>query len=483
MFGFLDKEEELDKKVKVFFGSKEEEKDEYLEIKNPYTQEIVTLYPKCDKNDAKKALEIAKEAFKKTKQTPLSQRISWLEDVAKELRQKRDFFSKIIVDEVAKPISFAKIEVDRCAETIELTAKELINFHGETINTDATKSGREALAFYKRVPSGVISCITPFNFPLNLVAHKIAPALGAGNSVVLKPTPEAPRSAYELVKLFVNSKYAIKNAISLVYGDAEVGGELVSNPIPRVISFTGSAQVGKIIMKNAGIKKVSLELGGNAATFIDKDALLEDAAKKCVFGAFYNSGQVCISLQRIYVHKDIYSKFASLMSKEAKNLKIGSPYEDDTFMGPLINEDSKIRAKSWVASAIDEGAKVLYGGEELNGIFPPTVMIDVRDNMNIICQEVFAPIVSLVKVDSYEEAISKMNDSPYGLQYSIFTNNLSLAKKFIDDAEAGGVVINDIPTVRFDIQPYGGVKQSGIGKEGPKYALEEFSEIKSVVIF
>ncbi len=482
MFKFLDKEEET-RECKGFLGSQEFSKEEKGEIKNPYTQEVVSIYPKCDAQDAKEALEIAKKAFETTKKAPLSQRIAWLEDVASKLREKKDFYAKIIVDEVAKPLSFARIEVERAAETIELTAKELINLHGETINTDATKSGRKALAYYKRVPAGVVSAITPFNFPLNLVAHKIAPALGAGNSVVLKPTPEAPRTAYELVKLFVKSEYAIKDAISLVYGDADVGGELVSSPIPRIVSFTGSVQVGNIITRNAGIKKVALELGGNAATFIDKDADLADAAKKCAFGAFYNSGQVCISLQRIYVHKDVYDEFAKALAKEAEGLKVGSPYEEDTFMGPLINEDAKLRAKSWVASAVDEGAKVLYGGKEIDGIFPPTVMVDVRDDMNIICEEAFAPIVSLVEVDSYEEAIKKINDSPYGLQYSIFTNNLATAKSFIDDAEAGGVVVNDIPTVRFDIQPYGGIKLSGIGKEGPKFALEEMTEIKSVVIF
>jgi acyl-CoA reductase-like NAD-dependent aldehyde dehydrogenase len=481
MFGIFDGKDST--VAKIFFGSQEESKEELIEIKNPYTNEVVSKYPKCNIDDAKKALEIAQKASKVVATTPLHQRISWLEDVAKSIREKEEYFTKLIIDEVAKPYAFAKIEVLRCAETIELTAKELINLHGQTIATDAMPSGREALAYYKRVPVGVATCITPFNFPLNLIAHKIAPALGAGNAVVLKPTPEAPMCAYELVKLFVESEYAIKDAISLVYGDADVGGELVSNPIPRVVSFTGSAQVGKIIMANAGIKKVALELGGNAATFIDSSADIADAAKKCAFGSFYNSGQVCISLQRIYVHSDIYDEFAKALASEAQELKVGSPYEKDTFMGPLINEDAKLRAKRWVASAIDEGAKVLYGGKEIDGIFPPTVMVDVTDDMKIICEEVFAPIVSLVKVDSYEEALDKINNSPYGLQYSIFTNSLKNAKRFIDDATAGGVVVNDIPTVRFDIQPYGGIKQSGIGKEGPKFALEEFTEIKSVVIF
>ncbi len=483
MFGIFDSKDAKVNEAKIFFGSEEATNDNIVEIKNPYSKEVVSTYPLCSVDDAKKALNIAKEASKIAAKAPLSQRIAWLEDVAKKLRERVDDFAKLIVDEVAKPYVFAKVEAIRCAETIEITAKELINLHGETIATDATASGKDALAYYKRVPVGVASCITPFNFPLNLVAHKIAPALGAGNAVVLKPTPEAPACSYALAKLFIESEYAIKDALSLVYGDAEVGSELVRNPIPRVISFTGSAQVGKIIMQNAGIKKVALELGGNAATYIDKDANLEDAAKKCAFGSFYNSGQVCISLQRIYVHEDIYDKFSELMAKETKQFKVGSPYEEDTFMGPLINEDAKLRAKSWVANAIDEGAVAIAGGKETDGIFPPTIMTEVTDDMKIVCQEVFAPIVSLVKVSGYYEAIEKINNSPYGLQYSIFTNSLKLTKAFIDDAEAGGVVVNDIPTVRFDIQPYGGSKQSGIGKEGPKFALEEFTEIKSVVIF
>jgi len=359
----------------------------------------------------------------------------------------------------------------------------LINLHGETISTDATISGFKTESYFKRVPAGVVVAITPFNFPLNLVAHKIAPALGAGNSVVLKPTPEAPFVAYSFAKLFIESEYAIKDALSVVYGDVEVGSELVSNPIPRIISFTGSVAVGKIITQNAGIKKVALELGGNAATFVESTADLEKAAKRCAIGAFSNSGQVCISLQRIYVDSKIYEEFAEKLAEESKKLVVGDPFKEDTFMGPLINEDSVNRAKRWVESAINEGARLVAGGAIKEGnIFTPTILADVHDNMNVICEEVFAPIVSLVKVNSFEEAVQKMNNSPYGLQFSIFTNRIDLMKRSIDEFECGGVVINDIPTLRFDIQPYGGYKLSGIGKEGPKYALEEMTEIKSVVI-
>ncbi len=468
--------------AKIFFGSREETKEKMQERKSPFDNAVVSTAPVCDADDTVVALRIAKKAAKGAARSPLSQRILWLEDVAKRLDEEKEAFAVMLAREVAKPITFARIEVERCVETVRLTAMELAHLHGETISTDIMPSGKKTLAYFRREPVGVVACITPFNFPLNLVAHKIAPALGAGNTVVLKPTPEAPMVAYMFAKLFIDSEYAIKDALSLVYGDAEVGSTLVQSDIPRVISFTGSVPVGNIITKQAGIKKVSLELGGNAATYIDKSADLAVAAARCAFGAFYNSGQVCISLQRIYVNESVYEAFAKLIAMETQKLKVGSPYEEETFMGPLIDEESKERAISWIASAKSEGAKVIAGGDEVDGIFPPTVMADVTDEMKIICEEVFAPIVSLVAVKEYEAAVEKMNDSPYGLQFSIFTNDLKMTQAFIEDAECGGVVINDIPTLRFDVQPYGGSKLSGVGREGPKWALEEFTEVKSIVI-
>ena len=481
MFGIFNSHQKVHD-AQIFMGSKEETREQMIERHSPYSHEVVSHVPLCTAKDAQEALNIAYIASKESKKSPLHQRVSWLEDVANMLEKYREDMALTIVDEVAKPLAFARVEVDRCIETIRLTAKELVALHGETIPTDIAPSGKKTIAYFSRVPVGVVACITPFNFPLNLVAHKIAPALGAGNAVVLKPTPEAPLTAYKLAKLFNASQYAIKDALSLVYGDVEVGSALVQSPIPRVISFTGSVPVGNIITQQAGIKKVSLELGGNAATFIDASADIELSASRCAFGAFVNSGQVCISLQRIYVHADVYDAFAEVIARETKTLKVGSPYDEETFMGPLIDEQSLHRAKEWVASAQNEGATLLTGGEVIDGAFTPTVMADVNDEMKIVCEEVFAPIVSLVKVQNYEEAIEKMNNSPYGLQFSIFTNNLKTSQQFIEDAQCGGVVINDIPTLRFDVQPYGGSKLSGVGREGPKWALEEFTEIKSVVI-
>jgi len=466
----------------IFFGSEEVSRDNLEERINPYSNKVISKYPMCTAQDTIKALNIAKKASVNTKASNMSQRISWLEDVAIKLQEQREDIAQTLCDEVGKPITFARIEVDRCIETVKLSVHAIINLNGHTINTDAMNSGKKTNAYYFHEPVGVIACITPFNFPLNLVAHKIAPALVSGNAVVLKPTPEAPLTAYKFAKLFINSKYAIKDALSVVYGDVEVGSTLVESDIPRVLSFTGSVPVGNIIIKSAGIKKVALELGGNAGTFIDSSANLQYAAQRCAFGAFINSGQVCISLQRIYVDKKVYEEFASYMKIETEKLLIGSPYDDDTFIGPLINDESLKRATSWVNSAITEGAVCLTGNKADGLNFHPTVMTEVTDDMKIVCEEVFAPIVSLVKVKNYNEALEKMNNTPYGLQFSIFTNNLKQTQSFISDASCGGVVINDIPTLRFDIQPYGGTKLSGIGKEGPSFAIEEFTEIKSVVI-
>lgn len=469
-------------KAHLLIGSSEVATKTYTPRCSPYSKRRVSEASVCSAADADRALRVAQKAAKTAKKSTLSQRIAWLEDVIAGLQKHKEDIAETIVDEVAKPIAFARVEVQRCIETIKLTVYALSELHGETIPSDVMPSGKKTLAYFQREPVGVVAAITPFNFPLNLVAHKLAPALAAGNAVVLKPTPEAPLSAYKFAKLFIESKYAVKDALSVVYGDAEVGGALVQSSIPRVISFTGSVPVGRIISSQAGIKKLSLELGGNAATYVQNSADAAFAAKRCAFGAFVNSGQVCISLQRIYVDERIYDTFAQALAEETGKLKVGSPYDEDTFMGPLIDEESNQRAQNWVDQAKNEGARVLAGGKMQEGVFAPTVMGEVTDTMNIICEEVFAPIVSLVKVSGFDEAVKKVNDSPYGLQFSIFTNDLALTKRAIEEFEAGGVVVNEIPTLRFDVQPYGGVKNSGIGREGPRYALEEFTEIKSVII-
>ena len=467
----------------IFLGSTCKESESYREVLSPYDSRVASKVAICDENDATKALEIAFTSSKIAKKVPLHVRVDWLLDVAKKLELNKEDMAQTITDEVGKPIRFSRVEVDRAIETIKLSASAMMNIHGETFDTTAMPSGKETLAFYKRVPVGVVLAITPFNFPLNLVAHKIAPALVAGNSVVLKPTSSAPLTAFKFAKLFIESEFATPDALSVVYSGKGVNDALVKSPIPRVISFTGSVPVGREITSKAGIKKLALELGGNAATYIDKGSDVKLSATKCALGAFINSGQVCISLQRIYVNEEVYEEFASALKEETKALHVGSPYDDISFIGPMINTKAVEQAKSWIQNAQDEGATLFYGSTCKDLMFSPTIMTDVTEDMNIVCEEVFAPIVSLIKVKDFDEAKKKMNNSPYGLQYSIFSNDMSTCKRAIDELNAGGIVINDIPTLRFDIQPYGGFKDSGIGKEGPKYALEEeYTQIKSVVI-
>ncbi|MEF3191829.1 MAG: aldehyde dehydrogenase family protein [Campylobacterales bacterium] len=465
----------------VWFGSTPIETGGWREVRNPYDGSVVSRVAVCDEALAAKVLAHAACAAESARKVPLSRRILWMEDVAQRLLEAKEEFARTITAEVGKPIALARIEVDRAIETLRLSAMAAANLTGHTIPTDIMPSGRQTMSFYRREPVGVVVAITPFNFPLNLVMHKVAPALATGNAVVLKPAPEAPLTAYKIAKLFIESPYATADALSVLYGDAEVGSVLVTSDIPRVISFTGSVPVGRIIMKSAGIKKVSLELGGNAATFIDATADLDHAAKRCAIGAFSNSGQVCISLQRIYVHEGVYEAFAARLAQESLNLKVGSPWDEETFIGPLINDEAAARAMRWIQSAVSEGARVAVGGHAEGVMMVPTVMVDVRDDMAIVCEEVFAPIVSLVKVGSFDEALEKINNSPYGLQYSIFTNDLKLAMRAVEEYRCGGVVVNDIPTLRFDVQPYGGVKESGVGREGPLFACEEFTEIKSVI--
>jgi len=453
------------------------------EVLSPYHQKVVSLACVCTQKEAKSILDIAHNASKKAKNIPLHQRISWLLDVAGKLEGIKEEMAQTITDEVGKPICFSRMEVERAIETIKLSASAMLHVNGETFDTTAMPSGKKTLAFYKREAVGVVLAITPFNFPLNLVVHKIAPALVAGNAVVLKPTSQAPLTAFKLVKLFIESPYATHDALSLIYSGEGVNEALVGSEIPRVISFTGSVGVGKEITQKAGIKKIALELGGNAASYIDASANIALAAKRCAFGAFINSGQVCISLQRLYVHEAIYEAFSHALVKETHALHVGSPYDEKTFIGPMVNQHAVNQALRWVQSALDEGAKLLCGFTCKDLMFEPTVMGDVHEEMRIVCEEVFAPIVSLIKVRTYEEAKMKINASVYGLQYSLFSNDLNMVHDAIETFEAGGIVVNDIPTLRFDLQPYGGIKQSGIGKEGPYFALlEDYTQIKSVVI-
>jgi acyl-CoA reductase-like NAD-dependent aldehyde dehydrogenase len=352
---------------------------------------------------------------------------------------------------------------------------------GEVIPMDAAIGGENRMGLVKRQPLGVVGAITPFNFPLNLSLHKIAPAIAAGNTIVFKPAEKTPVSAYKLVKLFEEAGLP-NGVLNLVMGTGDVGGSLVTHEKVHLISFTGSLVVGKKIRETAGFKKVTLELGSNSPNIIFEDANLQEAVTGLVKGAFAFSGQVCISAQRIYVQKKVYDTFLEQYIKETKALKIGDPAEEETDIGPMITEKEAERAKLWIDDAVEKGAKIEVGGERKGAILSPTIMTNVDRTMKNVSEEVFAPIVSVIPFNTEDEAIGLANDSIYGLQAGVFTKDIDRALRVAEQLEMGGVWINEISTYRQDNIPYGGVKKSGIGKEGVKYAIEDMTDLKFIGI-
>ena len=389
--------------------------------------------------------------------------------------------AEIISFEAAKPMKYALAEIDRTIETYKFAAEEAKRLTGELIPMDAAKNGANRFGYTIEQPIGVIGAITPFNFPQNLVAHKVGPAIAAGNSIVLKPASQTPLSALFLAEL-IDQTALPKGAFNVVTGGGKtVGDALVESDKVKMITFTGSPAVGKGIRDKAGLKKVALELGSNAGLIIDKNVDLSQIVPKCVMGAFSNQGQVCISLQRTYVMDELFEEFIQQFSSSTKELVIGNPLEETTDIAAMINPGEQERALSWVQEALEHGAEIIAGGTTENGVFMPTILTNVSPTSKVSCQEVFAPIVVVNRISSIEEGIHAINDSNYGLQAGIFTNDIQTAFKASKELEVGGVMINDIPTYRIDQMPYGGVKESGTGKEGLKYAIHEMTETKLVV--
>jgi len=466
----------------LYLGGEAIWKEPVIDVVFPYTREKIGEVPLADIEDVKKALEKAQIGQKIMENLTAYERSQILYRAYELLKERAEEFAKVIVLEVGKTIREARTEVMRATQTLLLSAEEAKRIYGETIPYDAVINGKGKVGFYMRVPAGIVAAITPFNFPLNLTMHKVAPALAAGNAVVIKPSERTPLSVAMLVELLYEAGVP-KEALSVVYGYAEVGKALTTDERVRVVSFTGSRKVGEIISKQVGIKKLVLELGSNSAMIVDKDANLVKASKKAVQGGFALAGQVCISVQRIYAHKDIFDKFVEMVIEEVKKLKIGNPLEEDTDIGPMISPQDVERIKLWIEEAVKDGAKIVYGGKPLSEtLFMPTVMINVPRHSRVCAQEAFAPIIFINPYETTQEALELVNDSDYGLQIGVFTNNLKTAWEFIKGAEVGGVIINDIPTFRADNMPYGGVKYSGIGREGPKFAIEDYTEIKAVAI-
>jgi acyl-CoA reductase-like NAD-dependent aldehyde dehydrogenase len=426
------------------------------------------------------AILAAERAFIKWKEAPAYFRAEILENVVSLLKQQKEECARIIAKEAAKPIKTARAEVERTIMTYLFAAQEARRIHGETIPLDAAPGGENRVTYTIREPIGVIAAITPFNFPMNLVAHKVGPALAAGNTVVLKPASQTPLSAYKMAELFHEAGLP-SGVLNVVTGSGQIVGDVVmKNDRIKMITFTGSPSVGKYIKENAGLKRVTLELGSNSALIIDENTKLDAIIPRVVTGAFSFQGQVCISIQRIYVHQSLFQSFVEAFVQETEKLKIGDPLDEETDLSAMISKADVKRAKSWVEEAVANGAKVAYGSQAGARMMKPTILLNVARDEKISCQEVFAPVVHVNSFEQFKDAIDEVNNSDFGLQAGVYTSNLPHAFQAIKELNVGGVMINDIPTFRVDHMPYGGVKLSGMGREGIKYAIEEMTEVKLV---
>lgn len=412
---------------------------------------------------------------------PSHQRYEFLKKAAAEINANHEEFSRIICLEAGKAIRHARSEVSRAVNTLSLAAEESKRISGEVINMDLSAATGRRTGMIKRFPVGPIAGISPFNFPLNLVCHKVGPALAAGNTIIVKPASATPLSALKLGEVFLRAGLP-PGFFNVVPAAASVAEVLVTDPRLAMLSFTGSADVGWDMKTKAGRKKVCLELGGNAAVIVEPDADIDYAVKRCIMGAFAYAGQVCISVQRILVHTKIYRPFLSRFTKAAGDLVTGNPEDESVDVGPMIDTSALEKAALFVEDAVKNGAKIHCGGRAVDTIFLPTVVSEADLQSKIWREEAFAPLVTIMPYDSFFDAVDLVNDSEFGLQAGVFTEHLENAFAAFSRIDAGGVIINDVPTFRMDHMPYGGVKKSGFGREGVRYAIEEMTEPRLLVI-
>jgi len=453
-----------------------------IDVINPYNDALLGVVPEADAELVEKAISSACEAFKVTSKMPAWQRSKILEKTAEFILRDKEEIAGIIASEAGKSWRYAVNEAERSAETFTFASIEARCEHGEMIPMDASPVSAGRLGFYVREPIGVVGAITPFNFPLNLVAHKVAPAIATGNSIVIKPATKTPLTLLKLAELLEEAGLP-SGGINVVIGSGRtVGDRLVKDDRLAMITFTGSPEVGKGIKASSGLKRVTLELGSNSPTIIDEDANIEKAVPRCVVGSFSNSGQVCISVQRIFVHKSKFDEFIAKFVAATKELLLGDPMDKHSDIGPMIDKGELERAVSWLEEAKNKGAVIECGGNRIGNCLEPTILTGVTKDMQVVCSEVFAPIVSVVPFNTFDAALDMADDSIYGLQAGVYTNDINKAMKAVKRLDVGGVIINDVPTFRVDHMPYGGNKLSGLGREGIKYAMEEMTNIKLVCL-
>jgi len=466
--------------MKMLIGDQWVDKKEKIDVLNPFNNEVIDTVPSGDRQDVEAAFSAAEEGFLINRNLPVHHRLSILYKAAGILRDRQDELAKTIASEGSKTIKEARKEASRCVDTITVSAEEARRIVGETIPFDSREGSENRVGYYFRIPIGIILAITPFNDPLNLVAHKVGPAIAGGNAVVLKPATVTPLSALKLGEILIEAglPYKILNIVT-GYG-SKIGDALVEDPRPRMISFTGGTEAGEAIVKKAGLKKIGMELGSNSPVIVMDDADLDQAVELSVSGAFWAVGQNCIGVQRIYIHERVYDRFEEMFVALTKKMKVGYQLDEETDMGPMITEGEAKRVELWVKEAIAEGAELLTGGKREGTLFEPTVFRNMPSRAKLNCEEVFGPVVNLYKVSSLEEAISLSNSVRFGLHGAIFTQSLPNAFKAIRELEVGGVMVNDSTDYRIDMMPFGGVKWSGLGREGIKFALLEMTEPKLV---
>ena len=465
---------------RLFIGGRWIEGRKTFPVVNPYTGAEIARVSAAESEQVEEAVQAAQSSGMSS--LTGAQRHALLETVAGEIRRRSAELTALLVRETAKPLRYAAAEVDRAAQTFSFAAEEARRIHGETLELDAHPQGLGHFGFYHRFPLGVIAAISPFNFPLNLVAHKLAPALAAGNSVVLKPASATPLIALALADIIAGAG-APPGAVNVLPGKgAELGLALVRHPRVRMVTFTGSLEVGRTIRENAGLKRVTLELGANSAVIVEDENRLEEAVKRCQVGAFAFSGQVCISVQRILLNRKLADSFLERFLAGVASLRRGDPMDPETEIGPMISETEARRVESWVNEALDGGARALTGGKREGSYYEPTVLDQVRHEMKVYSRELFAPVVCIERYSDFEEALLRANDSEYGLQAGVYTESMDKALLAFRRLQVGGVMINEYPTFRVDQMPYGGVKGSGTGWEGPRFAVEEMTELKLCVI-
>ena len=467
--------------MKMYINGEWVDRANTMPVFNPFDQSIIDTVPRATVADVDLAIASAVRGAKVMAKLPSYERYAILSRAAQLMTERMEDLGQTITREEGKVIAEGRGEVGRAVQTITLSSEEAKRLHGETVPLDGAPGVTSQFGFTIRVPVGVVAAIAPFNFPLNLVCHKVGPALAAGNAVVLKPAGDTPLSALKFTEILLEAGLP-PEAIQCVTGSgAEIGDAITGDPRVRKITFTGSMEVGDRICRNAGIKKVTMELGSNSPLIVMSDADLEKVAAATVAGGFANAGQVCISTQRVFADRSIYADFLDALVAPTEAFITGNPTDESIRMGPMIRESDAARVHDWIAEAVDQGARVVAGGDREGTLHAPTVIADAKPDMRISREELFGPAVAVSAFDDIDQAIAMANDSRFGLSAGIFTQNVDWAMRFAREVDSGNLHINSSPQWRADLMPYGGLKDSGMGKEGPGYAVHEMTELKMVV--